>query len=284
MGYLLTQLSRFWENFILGIGAHLTISTAGIFFFGFPVCFSLAAYVVVISTKAGLSIWLAILLSLTSAAIAGLFFIALYRRLSSDSFAVFTLASILAFDALLKSWDSVTGGVLGISGIVRPWFASNLFQLMILQGVLAICLFVAEYFLLRSSFGRALGAHKENPRLLDAAGTSAKKVGSHAILIASVLSGLAGILTIWRIQFLDPNFGGLILFIIVLTIGILAIKPDSWWLAGVTLVVTMIPEILRFFPFPSSVLGYARILVYALFLIILVRRLSARYTGEKRLV
>src|ERR1044071_3336139 len=103
MGYLITQLSRVWENFIFTIGTHLTISVGGVFFFGFPVAFSISAYVLAISQKAGVSPFFAITFALAAAVLVGIFFSALYRRLSADSFAVFTLASILAFDALVRS-------------------------------------------------------------------------------------------------------------------------------------------------------------------------------------
>jgi branched-chain amino acid transport system permease protein len=284
MGYLFTQLARIWENLFASIGAHLTVSVAGIHFFGFPVIFSLSAYIVVILAKMGVALPIAVMAALAGAFIVGVFFAALYRRLSNDSFAVFTLASILAFDALVRSWDSVTGGVLGISGIERPAFAKTLLAITVLGFCVAAASVLFEYLLLNSSLGRALQAHKESPRILDATGKSAKKIGSTAILIAVVLTSISGILTIWRIQFLDPSFGGIPAFLMILTMTILAVKPRISWIVSSTLVISLLPEILKFFSFPPAILGHLRILVYAVLLIILVRRLSTRYTGEKRLI
>ena len=284
MGYIFTQMARFFEGLPISIGSHIAVSVSGIFFFGTTVAFSLGAYVFTILAKAGNSIFLSVILALLAAVILGMIFSFFYRRLSTDSFVVFTLASVMAFDALIRSWDSLTGGVLGISGVPRPAFISNLVSLIILQGIVAVSFVLFEYFILKSPFGRVLQAHKENRIYLNSLGWNSDFVGSSVVVLASFMSAITGILAIWRIQFLDPTFGGVPLLIEVLTISILAIRPKVRWIVVSTLVIILIPEILRFFPFPSSILGHLRIILYSGLLIILVKRLSSGYTFEKRLV
>lgn len=282
MGYLILQCARFFETLIFSIGTHLTISVGGIFFFSFTVSYLLAAYVVAIAGEAGLSVGAGAALALAAALLIGVFFAALYRRLSADSFAVFMVASIFAFDALLRSWSSVTGGVLGIAGIERPAIARSLLALAVLEAVIAIALLIVEYVLLRSHFGRALIAHRENPRTLDSIGVSATSIGSTAIILASLLSGIAGMVGAWRIQYLDPTFGGITYFLFGITVAILAVRPKVSWLIGAAFVVLLLPELLRFTPLPTSMFAYLRQLIYAVAIIILVHRLSAAYTGSKR--
>jgi branched-chain amino acid transport system permease protein len=278
-------MARFFEGLTISVGSHLAVSVSGIFFLGTTVAFSLAAYVFTISAKAGSSIFLSVVLALLAAVILGVIFSFFYRRLSADSFVVFTLASVLAFDALLRSWSSLTGGVLGISGVPRPASVSSLADLVILQGVVAVSFVLFEYFILKSPFGRVLQAHKENRTYLNSLGWNSNFIGSAVVVLASFASAMAGILAIWRIQFLDPTFGGGIpLLIEVLTISILAIRPKVRWLVISTLVIILIPEVLRFFPMPSSILGHLRVILYSGLLIILVKRLSAGYTFEKRFV
>jgi hypothetical protein len=50
------------------------------------------------------------------------------------------------------------------------------------------------------------------------------------------------------------------------------------------LCIVLLPEILRFFPFPSSIMGHLRILFYSVLLIVLVKQLSTRYTSKKRFI
>ncbi len=282
MGYFYTQIARFFENLIIETGQHLSISIAGILFLGFPVSFSLSAYTFTILGKGGVAISLAIIAALFSSLVLGVLFSLLYRRLSSDTFVVFTLASVLAFDALLRSWDSVTGGVLGIAGVPKPAFLSSLLTLVVLEGVIAIVFLLSEYFVLKSPLGRMLQAHKEDTTLLDSLGCNSRTVGSLVIIFASFVSAVGGIVVIWRIQFLDPTLGGIPLLLPMLTISILAMRPRIRWMAIATLFVTLLPEILRFFPFPSTIIGHLRLLFYSCFLIVLVRRLSSGYTSEKR--
>lgn len=284
MGYFLTQCARFFEGLPMAIGSHLTISVSGIFFFGSTVAFSFGAYVFTLAVKAGNSILISLLISLGASAVLGIFFSIFYRRLSTDSFVVFSLASVLAFDALVRSWDSVTGGVLGISGVPRPGFISNLFELVVMQCILAASFLLFEFFILKSPLGRALQAHKENKVFLNSIGWNSNFIGSLVIVLASVMSAITGILSIWRIQFLDPTFGGIPLLIEVLTISILAAKPKVRWILMSAFVILFLPEVLRFFPFPSGILGHVRLLVYSVLLIFLVKKMSAGYTFEKRFV
>jgi len=284
MGYLFTQIARFFEGLPMSIGSHIAISVSGIFFFGATVAFSLGAYVFTIFAKAGNPIYISVLLALVAAVILGIIFSFFYRRLSTDSFVVFTLASVLAFDALIRSWSSLTGGVLGISGVPRPAYISNLVSLVVLQGIVAVSFILFEYLLLKSPFGRVLQAHKENRTYLNSLGWSSDFIGSSVVVLASFMSAITGILAIWRIQFLDPTFGGIPLLIEFLTISILAIRPKVRWIVISTFVIILIPEILRFFPFPSSILGHLRIILYSGLLIILVKKLSSGYTFEKRFV
>lgn len=284
MGYVLTQIARFFEGLMVSIGEHLTLSVAGIFFLGFPVTFSFSAYAYTILARQGTPLWLAIATALAGSGVVGVLFALLYRRLSNDSFAVFTLASVLAFSALVSSWESLTGGVLGIPGVPVPPFARGLSSLTFFEALLSAVLVAGEYFLLRSSFGRSLQAHKESKTFLDSLGTDSRSVGSIVVVLSSLLGAVGGLVTIWRIQFIDPTFGGVALLLQILTISILAVRPRVGWLMGATAVIVFLPEALSFFPFPSSVLGPLRLLVYAVFLMILINRFSANYTSEKRFV
>jgi len=284
MGYILTQIARFWETMVIGTGEHLSLSVAGIFFFGFPVAFSLSAYVFAILMTQNIAMWLAVLAAILSSVVVGVVFAIFYRRLSNDSFAVFTFASVLAFIALVSSWDSLTGGVLGIPGVPRPAFISSFISLVVFQGIIAVIFLIGEFFILKSPFGRALQAHKESKIYLDSLGTNSYHVGSIAIILASLASGVSGLVTIWRIQFLDPTLGGITLLLQVLTIVIIATKPDIGSIIIATLIIVLLPEVLRFFPFPSSIVGDLRLLFYSISLIFLVNRVSSKYTPEKRFV
>jgi branched-chain amino acid transport system permease protein len=104
------------------------------------------------------------------------------------------------------------------------------------------------------------------------------------IIFASVLSGISGVVGAWRIQFLDPTFGGVTNLIFGLTVAILAVKPKIQWIIGSSAFCLLLPEIIRFLPLPSSIFANVRALIYAVLLIVLIRWLSDKHTDHKRLV
>ncbi|MCX6785179.1 MAG: hypothetical protein NTV81_04650 [Candidatus Komeilibacteria bacterium] len=283
MGYFFTTLARFFEGAIVSVGAHLTISLGGIFLFGLPTMYALGAYAFVVCQKFGLGSGLSFLITLGLVLLVSLVFILAYWKLSNESLAIFTLISVLAFDAVVKSWDSVTGGVLGIAGVARPSALQTLGQLVFWEGALIVIILTLEYFFLKTKFGRALLGMRENIPLVQSLGISSKKLGAAMILVASILAALAGLLTVWRIQFLDPSIAGMVVLIQVVTVGILAVKPKVSWLIGAALFVTLVPEILRLFDLPSTMVGNLRVLLYAVILIVALRSLKG-WLAPKRFV
>lgn len=283
MGYLLTILASFFEATIITIGAHLTISLGGIIFFGLPTLYSAGAYSFVIANTNGYSFYESGIITTVVVLFISLLFVLAYNRLSSDSFAIFSFTSVLAFDALVKSWDPVTGGILGISGITRPLAVGTLSQLVWLELIILIILLIAEFIFLKSRYGRTLLGLRENTQIISSLGASYKKLAFSMIIIASFLAGIAGVLTVWRIQFLDPSFAGMSIVIKIATAAILAVKPKIRWLVGSVLLISLLPEVIRFFDLPSMVMGHLRVLIYTIILIIVLRNLS-NLLNEKRLV
>ena len=271
MGYTLTLIARFFETLIASIGAHLSFSLSGIFLLAFPVSFSFAAYTMTILQEHwNFSLPVSVFLALLAALLLGLLFAFAYTKISNESYSVLSLASLMAFDALIKSWDTLTNGVLGMS-VIRPDFISQLMFLTIALAIVAIALIIFEYILLQTHAGRLLRAHKENNKLLQAFGHSPTLIGMSVIVIAFLFSAVAGIFTAWRIQFLDPSFGGILLLLQLLTIAILAYTPRIFALIFSCFFVVMFPELLRFFDLPSAMVGHMRMLLYSVFIIVLIK-------------
>ncbi len=270
MGYFLTVISEIWETSFQAMGGHLTLGLGGILFLGFPAAFWCGAYGYAVAAHAGVPIFISCIIGIALAVLSGVVFAFFYSRMSNDSFAVITLASVVAMDALIRSWDSLTGGMLGIAGVPRLSPGETLKELVIIETFIACAALLVESFLVHSAFGRSLRALKENKSALIAMGTSAKRTGQLALLIACLLVGISGILAASRIQFLDPSLGGLFLLMQTLTITIIANTPKTFRLLGITIVIVILPEILRFFDLPTSILGYSRNLLYGFMLILLI--------------
>lgn len=284
MGYFLTILSFFFNTLIEGVAVHLVLSLAGIIFLGMPTVLKASLYALAIAEKSGISPEVSFFIAILVSLLVGLLFALLYTRVSPDSFAVLGMASMLALDALVKSMDKVTNGVLGISGIVRPGWMPDLMMVGIVSVIVGlICLFF-ELILLQTPFGRKMRGFKEDEITLQSMGINTKKLSRFVIIISSLFLSIAGSLFLWRIQFLDANFGGVPALVFLLTLGILALKPRIRFVVLGSAVVTFLPEILRFFQFPSSLMGYIRDLLYALFLILLIHQLHKHFIPSRRTI
>lgn len=270
MGYFLTLINKLSQTLIVGIGIHLSFSLGGILFLGFPTIVSVSAYALAISERAGLNPYIALLVAMAAALVVSLLFAYLFVKVSAESFSVLGLASIVAFEALARSWDGVTNGILGIGGIQRPEIFTNLPALVIGTILIAMLVLFLEGVLLQSKFGRALRAFKENPTILEVLGISHQKVSTILIILTGLIFSLGGILIVWQVQFLDPSFGGLTMLIEILTIGILTLKPQVKAVVIATLLVVLLPEILRFTSLPSNIFGHLRVFLYSLILIFLI--------------
>ncbi len=75
----------------------------------------------------------------------------------------------------------------------------------------------------------------------------------------------------------------MVVLIQVVTVGILAVKPKVSWLIGATLFVSWVPEVLRLFDLPSTMVGNLRVLLYAVILIVALRSLKG-WLAPKRFV
>jgi branched-chain amino acid transport system permease protein len=270
MGYIYTIVSRFFGTALDAAGGHMTLSLSGILFLGFPVAMWGGAYGYAITTKQGIPPCLAIMVAIIVVAVFAMIFMFFYSRLSDDGFAVVTLAAMLAMEALLYSWDSVTGGVLGIAGVPRIVSGQTLGQVTWMIVAVSSFLLVLYWFLLRSPFGRSLRALKENKPALTTLGVSPVRTGQTAIFMACMFSGIMAVFSISRIQFLDPTFAGVPVLIQVLTIAILTRSPRLLQLIGMTLLVVLLPEVLRSIDLPVTILGHLRNLLYSTLLIVLL--------------
>ncbi len=107
------------------------------------------------------------------------------------------------------NWDDVTRGPMGIAGIPAPTWAAKPFASPIQYYYLTLALVVVVLFglsrLVRSRFGRALMAVRDDDK---AAGTSGVDVAWHretAFVIAGVIAGIAGAVYAHYMRYISPD-------------------------------------------------------------------------------
>lgn len=281
MAYVIHLITLISLYTILSQSLNLTFGTARTFNLAHVGVYSIGAYATALySTAYDGNLLVCVVLSMGAAAVFSLFLGLISLRLTSDYFAIGTLAFAFVVNALLINWKSVTNGVLGIPGIPRPELLGYQFSdevsFCVLMVVLALFVQIVMWAIFRSPYARALQGGAENPVAAKTLGLRVKRYESVAFIIGSSFAGLAGAMFAFFINYIDPSSFMLTEIVLLLTIVVVG-KPGSFWGCIIACaVLLLIPEGLRFLDLPSSILGPMRQLINAviLFSIVVIMRKS----------
>ena len=209
MAYAITILLLVSIAAIVGMGLNLQWGLAGLVNFGVVGFFALGAYATaLIAPQFG---WATAMLA---AALIGAGFSALLAllsiRLDGDYLAIVTLGFGEVVRTLLLNESWLTGGAIGIPGIRRPlaglvppaW--DDPAQLAFALAITAAILFILER-LVRSPFGRALRAVRDDPVAAAAVAKPVLRLRLQAFAIGGAAIGVAGSLHAFYITYIDPG-------------------------------------------------------------------------------
>jgi branched-chain amino acid transport system permease protein len=203
--YLLT----YWLVFVIAtMGLNLTVGYAGQKSLGHAAFFGIGAYTVAILMKAGFSWWLgapaAALLCFAVGLAVG--FPAL--RVQTIYLAFATLGFNTAVWLLIRNEEWLTGGTFGINNIARPSLLG-----FSLEGnrpyyyfVLAVTVILSLLLLglLRSPWGKAFTALRDNPIRAESLGIDIRAYTLLSFAIGAAYAGIAGALFASLVQFIEP--------------------------------------------------------------------------------
>ena len=202
-------LLSYWLVFILAtMGLNLTVGYAGQKSLGHAAFFGIGAFTVAIMMKAGWSFWLglptAALLCFVSGIAVG--FPAL--RVQTIYLAFATLGFNTAVWLVIRNEEWLTGGTFGINNIARPEFLGlslnkNLAYYYFVLGV-TVLFSLLLYGLLRSPWGKAFTALRDNPIRAESLGIDVRRYTLLSFAIGAVYAGVAGALFAPLVEFIDP--------------------------------------------------------------------------------
>lgn len=171
-------------------------------------------------------------------------------RVQHHYLAFVTLAFTSLVFLILRNEEWLTGGTYGLSGIKRPtffgWSTNDALSFYYFSfGVMAV-LAAATWWMLRSPWGRAFVALRENPLRALSLGLDTRRYTLMAFAIGSSLGGLAGAVYAPLVQYIEP-----LSFALALSLNLLlmVIVGGSGYFFGPfvgALVAVLLPESLRF--------------------------------------
>ena len=206
--YGLFILSQWAVMTIAAMGLNLTLGYAGQVSLAQGAFVGIGAYAAAIMTTHGWPLPAAIVVAIVLSFAVGWVLGYPALRVQHHYLAFVTLAfSTLAF-LVFRNESWLTGGIYGISNIPRPHvfgLATNkpLPFYYVCLGSLAI-VSLAVWWLIRSPWGRAFMALRENPLRAQSLGVDTRRYTLMAFAIGSALGGVAGALYAPLTQYIDP--------------------------------------------------------------------------------
>ncbi len=283
---------------LLGLGLQLEFGFGGLLNFGHVAFMAIGAYTMaILVVKAGWSLWLAAVLAILAAALAGVVVGLPTLRLRADYFAIATIAFSEIVRYVATNEDRLTGGSQGTINLAatgeaasyngewerfQSWLQSALHlgskdaTMLVVVWLVALLACSGLWAAGRTPWGRVLRAIREDE---DAAASLGKNVFAfklQALALGSALAGLAGCFYAWQFSFFSPNdFAPLLTFfawmiVILGGLGRFFAVPVGAVVFGVLFAGTRFFDFAPFAWFDSAERAYLRLIVIGLAIIGLV--------------
>ena len=202
-------LVSYWLVYVIAtMGLNLTVGYAGQKSLGHAAFFGIGAYCVAILMKAGFSFWLGLPLAAVGCFVVGLGVGFPALRVQTIYLAFATLGFNTAVWLVLRNEEWLTGGTFGINNVGRPGLFGfstdgNLAYYYFILGV-AVILAGLLWGLLRSPWGKAFTALRDNPIRAESLGINVQGYTLLSFAIGAAYAGVAGALFASLVQFVEP--------------------------------------------------------------------------------
>jgi branched-chain amino acid transport system permease protein len=230
-------------------GLNLTVGYAGQMSLGQAAFFGIGAYIGAILMKMGFSFLLVVPIAAVACFIVGLALGFPALRVQHHYLAFATLGFNVLVFLVMRNEEKVTGGTYGISSIPRPnilgwsfdkplaYFYFTLFWLVVLGGAL--------WWLLRSPWGRAFAALRDNPIRAESLGVNITAYTLLAFAIGAACAGIGGVYYASLVEFIEPgpfHFSTSLMMLLAVIVG-----GSGRFLGPVvgTIIIILLPEVLR---------------------------------------
>ncbi len=198
-----------WLIYVIAtMGLNLTVGYAGQKSLGHAAFFGIGAYTVAIMMKAGMSWWVGLPAAISLCFVLGVILGFPALRVQTIYLAFATLGFNTAVFLVMRNEEWLTGGTFGLNGIPRPEiFGFDLkgglayYYFVLAVGVILTALM---WGLLRSPWGKAFQALRDNPIRAESLGIDTRNYTLLSFAIGAVYAGIAGALFASLVDFIEP--------------------------------------------------------------------------------
>lgn len=225
--YVLT-VAGIYAVFVLGL--QVQVGDTGLLNFGHVAFMLVGAYGFGLLVTNGVPFWVAAVMGVVLAALAGVLLGLPTLRLRGDYFAIVTIAAGEILRILVQNQQETTGGTLGLRGASGPWRDWNRsildwfdgfgwavdrrVPLLVITWVVAALVTLLLVYLSRTPWRRTLRAVRENEDAAAAVGKPVFSLKLQALALGGAIGGLAGVLfTLLSTSLYPENFLPIVTFI-----------------------------------------------------------------------
>ena len=232
------------------MGLNLVVGYAGQMSIGQAAFFGIGAYHVAILMNLGLPFFAVLPLAAGSCFVIGLMLGFPALRVQHHYLAFATLGFNVLIYLILRNEQSWTGGTFGLSGIPRPslfgWVLDNNLAFFYFAFVSTILLALLLAWLLRSPWGRAFAALRDNPIRAESLGVNITAYTLLAFAIGAACAGVGGAYYAVLVQYIEPSTFNVPASLMMLLAVIVGGSGRFFGPLVGTVVVLLLPEWLRF--------------------------------------
>lgn len=269
---------------ILAVSLQVSFGYGGLLNLGHVAFFGIGAYVSALLLLNGFSFIISLIAVIFVTGAFGWILSILTGKLTSDYLALVTLGFSFVVYAILLNWKDVTGGPQGMPDIPRPDIFGFVLSDNLTFFLFVICITLISYLFIHrvcnSPFGKAIEATRDDELAAKSLGKKTERLKTLSFTISTCFAGIAGSLFASYITYLDPasfTFATLIPILLIVIIGGLRSLPGTVF---ATIIIVLLPELLRFIGLPSSVLGPLRQIMYAFVLLLILYYMPRGFYGK----
>lgn len=250
-------------NFITGMTGQPMMGMAGVF--------ALGSYTSgILTTRLGLSPWLTIPALLFVGLIVGILLGYPSLRIEGVYLSLTTIAFSEIVRILITNATKLTGGGTGIKNIPNyvlfGYEISTPCSKMILMLAFAVVISLIANRIINSQWGRCFYAIRDNIEAVPACGINVTKAKLTAFILATMIGSLAGGLYAHLFNYINPSTYNQTLSVTFVSMLVIGGMGSIWGCLLGSLVVTYLPELLRF---TGNYYDFAYALIVLLFIVLL---------------
>lgn len=258
---------------ILATSLGLLVGYTGLLSLGHAVFFGVGAYSTALLTTIGWPPIMAMLVGMLAAAVLSSLIALPSIRVRDIYLLIITIAVQALFVAILLNWTSVTGGPAGVPGIPRfSVLGYTLTGVSFLSFSLigAVFWLYLSWQLVRSPFGRLLQAIRDDEIGCRALGKNVAGMKIAIFAYSAAAAAFAGSLYAHYASYVDPTGFDITVSILILLMVMLGGAGTLLGPAVGAVILTLLPEALKFAPLPPGAAAPSQQLLYGLLLVLVI--------------